>query len=147
MPFIAIYMGSRGLGNYKLWKIKEVDWTMSYIDFGDFIQNKRNQKNITLREMARLLGISAPFLTEVEKGKRNPFGLERLIQLASILELSKEDNEMMLNLAGKKRNAVAPDLPEYIMERDYVSAAIRTARDLGAGAEVWQWFMEELKKQ
>lgn len=53
----------------------------------------------------------------------------------------------MLDLAGKKRNAVAPDLPEYIMQRDYVSAALRTARDLDAGEEEWQRFVEELKKR
>ena len=53
----------------------------------------------------------------------------------------------MYNLAGKKRNAVAPDLPEYIIERDYVSAALRTARDLDAGEEEWMRFVEDLKKR
>ncbi len=71
------------------------------------------------------------FLTDVEKDRRNPFDMEKLTQLAQILNLSKEENAQMLDLAGKKRNAVAPDLPEYIMERDYVSAALRTAKGLG----------------
>lgn len=119
---------------------------MPYANFGEFLNEKRVEKKITLRKMADMLGISAPFLTEVEKDQRNPFDLEKLIRLASILELSKEDNELMLNLAGRKRNAVAPDLPEYIMERDYVSSALRTARDLGAGEEEWNRFVEELKK-
>ena len=57
------------------------------------------------------------------------------------------ENAQMLDLAGKKRNAVAPDLPEYIMERDYVSAALRTARDLDAGEEEWNQFVEELRKR
>ena len=72
---------------------------------------------------------------------------QKLTQLAKILNLSKEENEQMLDLAGKKRNAVAPDLPEYIMERDYVSAALRTARDLDAGEEEWNQFVEELRKR
>ena len=33
------------------------------------------------------------------------------------------------------------------MERDYVSVALRTARDLDAGEAEWQKFIEELKKQ
>ena len=78
---------------------------------------------------------------------RNPFDMEKLTQLAQILNLSKEENAQMLDLAGKKRNAVAPDLPEYIMERDYVSAALRTARDLDAGEEEWNQFVEELRKR
>lgn len=120
---------------------------MEYANFGEFISKKRVEKKITLRKMADMLGVSAPFLTDVEKDRRNPLDMEKLNRLAEILDLSKEENELMLNLAGRKRNAVAPDLPEYIMERDYVSAALRTARDLGAGEEEWNRFIEELKKR
>ena len=120
---------------------------MLHANFGEFISQKRAGKQITLRKMADMLGVSAPFLTDVEKDRRNPFGLEKLTQLAKILDLSDEERELMYNLAGRKRNAVAPDLPEYIMERDYVSAALRTARDLDAGEEEWKQFVEELKKR
>lgn len=118
-----------------------------YANFGEFISKKRIEKKITIRKMAEMLNVSAPFLTDVEKDRRNPFDMEKLTQLASILNLSKEENALMLDLAGKKRNAVAPDLPEYIMGRDYVSAALRTARDLDAGEEEWNQFVEELKKR
>ena len=120
---------------------------MTYANFGDFISRKRIEKKITIRKMADMLGVSAPFLTDVEKDRRNPFDIEKLNQLAHILELTKEEKDEMFNLAGKKRNAVAPDLPEYIMQRDYVSAALRTARDLDAGEEEWQRVVEELKKR
>lgn len=120
---------------------------MMYANFGEFINKKRVEKKITLRKMADMLGVSAPFLTDVEKDRRNPFDMEKLTQLAKILNLSKEENAQMLDLAGKKRNAVAPDLLEYIMERDYVSAALRTARDLDAGEEEWNRFVEELRKR
>lgn len=120
---------------------------MEYANFGEFLNKKRVEKHITLRKMADMLGVSAPFLTDIEKDRRNPLDMDKLKLLAKILELSKEENELMLNLVGRKRNAVAPDLPEYIMERDYVSAALRTARDLGAGEEEWNRFVEELKKR
>lgn len=120
---------------------------MTYANFGDFISRKRIEKKITIRKMADMLGVSAPFLTDVEKDRRNPFDIEKLNQLAHILELTKEEKNEMLNLAGKKRKAVAPDLSEYIMQRDYVSAALRTARDLDAGEEEWKHFVEELKKR
>ena len=118
-----------------------------YTNFGEFISQKRIEKQITLRKMAGMLGVSAPFLTDVEKDRRNPFDMEKLTQLTKILGLSNEERELMFNLAGKKRNAVAPDLPEYIMERDYVSAALRTARDLDAGEEEWNQFVKELKER
>ena len=128
-------------------KIEEKVKSMKYANFGEFISQKRVEKQITLRKMADMLGVSAPFLTDVEKDRRNPFDMEKLTQLAKILGLSNEERELMFNLAGKKRNAVAPDLPEYIIERDYVSAALRTARDLDAGEEEWNQFVEELRKR
>ena len=70
-----------------------------------------------------------------------------LDQIAQILLLSDEERTVMLDLAGKMRNTVAPDLPEYIMERDYVSAALRTARDLDASEADWLRFVEELKQR
>ncbi len=118
-----------------------------YTNFGEFISQKRIEKKITLRKMAEMLNVSAPFLTDVEKDRRNPFDMDKLVRLAKILELNEEDNALMLNLAGKKRNAVAPDLPEYIIKRDYVSAALRTARDLDAGEEEWNRFVKELKER
>ncbi|MBR7085026.1 MAG: XRE family transcriptional regulator, partial [Oscillospiraceae bacterium] len=97
--------------------------------------------------MAEMLSVSAPFLSDVEKGRRNSLDMDRLVMLKEFLSLSEEDYQTMLNLAGRQRKTVAPDLPEYIMDRDYVSAALRTARDLDAGEAEWQRFVEELKKR
>lgn len=116
-------------------------------NFGEFIAQKRIEKGITLRDMASRLGVTAPYLSDVEKDRRNPFDMDKLTLLASILQLAPEENAQMLDLVGKKRNSVAPDLPEYIMERDYVSAALRTARDLNAGEEEWLRFVEALKNE
>lgn len=118
-----------------------------YNNFGEFIKQKREEKHITLRKMADELNVSAPFLSDVEKGRRNPLNNDKLALLEKILSLTPEEKDLMLNLVGKDRKTVAPDLPDYIMERDYVSAALRTARDLDAGEEEWMEFVEELKKR
>jgi transcriptional regulator with XRE-family HTH domain len=118
-----------------------------YSNFGDFIAKKREEKEITLRKMADMLDISAPYLSDVEKDRRNPFDMDRLEKLSNILLLNEEEKETMLNLAGEKRDSVAPDLPEYIRGRDYVSAALRIARDLDAGEDEWQKFIADLKKR
>ena len=46
---------------------------MMYANFGEFISKKRVEKKITLRKMADMLGVSAPFLTDVEKDRRNRY--------------------------------------------------------------------------
>ena len=118
-----------------------------YQNFGEFLQKKREAKQITLRKMAEMLKMSAPYLSAIEKGRRNPPEMDKLDQIAQILLLSDEERTVMLDLAGKMRNSVAPALPEYIMERDYVSAALRTARDLDASEADWLRFVEELRQR
>lgn len=117
------------------------------ITFGEFLQRKREEKEITLRRMADKLGFSAPFLSDVEKGRRNPPDLAKLEQIADILSMSVEDKETMFDLAGKKRDSVAPDLPDYIKNREYVAAALRTARDLDAGEDEWLRFIRDLQQR
>lgn len=118
-----------------------------YQNFGEFLQRKRTEKQITLRKMAEMIGITAPYLTDIEKDRRNPLEMEKLELISRILMLNDEDKTTMYDLAGKKRNSVAPDLPDYIMEHDYVSAALRTARDLDASEADWLKFVEELKQR
>ncbi len=88
-----------------------------YKNFGEFLQKKREAKQITLRKMAEMLDITAPYLSDIEKDRRNPPDMDKLDQISTILLLSDEDRTLMFDLAGKKRNSVAPDLPEYIMGR------------------------------
>lgn len=129
-------------------KVEKVNsMNTQYLNFGDFLQRKRTEKKITIRKMAEMLGITAPYLNDIEKDRRNPPEMEKLEQISQVLMLSDEDKTTMFDLAGKKRNSVAPDLPDYIMEHDYVAAALRTARDLDAGEAEWLKFVEELKQR
>lgn len=118
-----------------------------YDSFGAFLSEKREERDISLRELARQLGVSAPFLSDVEKNRSAPFIQERLEKAAEIMHLSIEEKTQMYDIVGRQRDSVAPDLPEYIKGRDYVSAALRTARDLNAGEKEWQQFIDELKKR
>lgn len=100
---------------------------------------------------ARQLGVeivnSAAFLSDVEKDRRNPLDIRRMEKLANILGLSKAEQDTMFNLAGEKRDSIAPDLPEYIKPREYVSVALRTARDLDADEADWMKFVEDLRRK
>ena len=40
-----------------------------YSNFGEFLQKKREEKKVTLRKMADMLGFSAPFLSDVERSE------------------------------------------------------------------------------
>jgi len=115
--------------------------------FGDFITQKRLEKSISLRKMAELMDFSAPYWSDVEKNRKNPPNLEKLELIAKVLHLSADDKTIMLDLAGDGRDTVGPDIPVYIRENDFVAAALRTARDLGASEDDWENFVAELKKR
>lgn len=115
--------------------------------FGEVLHLLREKKDVTLRELARKINVSAPFLSDVEKGRRAPLTAERLEAVVSALNLDKDEERELYDAAGRQRKTIAPDLPDYIMEHEYVSAALRTARDLDAGEEEWQKFIDDLKKR
>ena len=118
-----------------------------YTNIGEFICQKRIEKNLTLRELASLLSISLTYLADIEHDRRNPMDKEKLDELAEILGLTKDEREEMYDLAGQKRNEVAPDLTEYVVGKPYVSYALRRARDIGAGEEEWLKMVEALEKR
>ncbi len=115
--------------------------------FGEFIANKRKEKGISMRNMAKQMGYSAPFWSDVEKGRANPPKYEKLKVLADLLELTKEDRIQMYDLAGQDRSAVAPDVDKYISDNYFVISGLRQARDLGANENDWKKFIENLQEK
>ena len=95
--------------------------------------------------MAEELEISTPYMSDVEKGRRYSFDLDKLEKIAKILNMSEEEKNEMMDLAGKQREEVAPDLPEYINSTPAVSVALRKARDLNLGEKEWYEFIEKLE--
>lgn len=120
--------------------------SINYKTFGEFLTEKRDERDITLRELARQLEVSPTFISDVERNRSTPKA-GRLEKLAEVLHLDSAETAVMYDLVGKQRDSVAPDLPDYIKGRDYVSAALRTARDLDAGEKEWLDFVADLKKR
>lgn len=118
-----------------------------YENFGDFLHQKRLEKGVSYRALANYLGVSAPYISDIEKDRRNAPAMDKLEKLAEFFMLTSEEKSKMFDLAGEKRSDVAPDLPEYIKDNDFVAAALRTARDLDASEQDWQNFIDELKKR
>ena len=121
-------------------------------EFGRFIDTKRKGRgpggtDILLKDIAAAMGVTATYLSDIVKGRRNPPEMETLKKIAIILQLSPEEKAEMYDLAGRERNEAAPDLPEYIMTRGYVAAALRTARDMGADEEDWKSMLEDLRRR
>jgi len=58
-------------------------------DIGDYIREQRSSAKISLRQLAKLAGVSNPYLSQIERGLRKP-SAEILQQIAKGLRISAE---------------------------------------------------------
>jgi transcriptional regulator with XRE-family HTH domain len=109
-------------------------------EFGAFIAHKRLERDVKLKPMAEKLGVSITYLSDIIKGRRNPPEVDGLNILAEMLNLSVVERDEMFDLAGRERNQVSPDLPDYIMDETLPNAraALRKAKDLNLDDDFWK---------
>ena len=94
--------------------------------FGAFIRRHREGKEIGLREMAKMIGVSPTYLSKVERDEFPPPAEDKVIKIASVLGL---DADELLALAGR----VASELTDIIRERPREMADfLRAAKGLTA---------------
>ncbi len=116
--------------------------------FGSFVRQKRMEQGLSLRGLAARLDLSPVYMSNIETGRKPAPARENLDKLTLELHLSKEEQELLLDLAARPETMrVSADLPEYIMERDIVRAAFRTAKEVDATDEEWQEFIDRITKR
>jgi len=116
--------------------------------FGSFLREKRIARGLTLRGMAAKLDLSPVYLSNIENDRRPAPTRAYLERLEQELHLNKAETEQMLDLAAKSQNnRVSADLPDYIMDREIVRAALRTAREADATDQEWQDFIDRINRR
>jgi transcriptional regulator with XRE-family HTH domain len=70
---------------------KSVNQTVADLgrDIGEYIRQQRGNAKISLRQLAKLAGVSNPYLSQIERGLRKP-SAEILQQIARGLQISAE---------------------------------------------------------
>lgn len=123
-------------------------------EFGAYIDNKRRGRraggeDIKLKDIADAMGMTASYLSDIVKGRRNPPEMQILEKIALILYLSPDEKEEMFDLAGRERDTAAPDLPEYLMSTQlpHVRKALRRANEKKLGDDFWKRVFEDISKQ
>lgn len=92
--------------------------------FGPAVRAQRLEKGLGLRELARQVGMSATYLSKVEREEFKPPAEDKVRAIAQILG---EDPDRLLALAGR----VASDLPQIIRTNpEGMASFLRAARGL-----------------
>ncbi len=121
---------------------------MNGLTFGSFVRQKRLESEMSLRALAQRLELSPVYMSNIENDLKPAPSQAKLDKLVKIFMLDKTDTELLWDLAAKSRKQrVSVDLPDYIMERDIVRVALRTARECEATDEDWQEFIDKLNKR
>lgn len=87
--------------------------------FGAYLRSLRQARGLTQRQAGEAATVSCPYLTQLERGQRNPPSREILSRLARAYHVSEEK---LLQEAGYVEGGVIT-VPEEIIERafDFVS--------------------------
>jgi PTS system nitrogen regulatory IIA component len=101
---------------------------MQGIAFGPTIRLLRQAKGISLREMARQLGVSPAFLSQIEAGRQHKIPRARIVQVAEMLGVA----EGYLLGAAKQ---VHPDLMKFLSETPEAAEFMVSAKRSGMAAQ------------
>src|SRR6476620_1151805 len=107
-------------------KQKTGDAGMSWEKFGAFVRRARGAKEIGLREMAKMIGVSPTYLSKVERDEFAPPAEDKVKAIAQVIGC---DVDELLARAGR----VASDLSDIIKRHPVeLAALLRTAKGLPA---------------
>lgn len=113
---------------------------MQSIAFGPTIRLLRQAKGISLREMARQLGVSPAFLSQIEAGRQHKIPKARIVQVAKMLGVS---DAYLLGTAKQ----IHPDVVEFLRETPEAADFLITAMQSGLAPEDFADLRESLKEK
>lgn len=84
-----------------------------YMRYGQFLRAKRisDSRELTMKDVARELGVSVSFASDVEQGRRKPYDEEKTEKLIEFFGLTEEEIALMNDLAAREilRTARVPE--------------------------------------
>jgi transcriptional regulator with XRE-family HTH domain len=99
---------------------------MSREKFGEFVRREREAKEIGLREMAKMIGVSPTYLSKVERDEFKGPAEDKVRAIAKVIGCDADD---LLARAGR----VSSDLSDIIKHQPVeIAALLRTTKGLKA---------------
>ena len=111
---------------------------MQGIAFGPTIRLLRQAKGISLRELARQLGVSPAFLSQIEAGRQHKIPKQRIVQVADMLGVS-------VGYLMGTAHQVHPDVVEFLRDTPEAAEFMIAAMQSGLVAEDFSELREALR--
>ncbi len=98
--------------------------------FGQLLRSLRNEAGVGLRELARLIGKSPGYISDVELDNVPPPSEETIVNISNALSV---DKKVLLSKARK----VDPELSEYVADQPQAADFLRMAKDQKFSDDDW----------
>jgi transcriptional regulator with XRE-family HTH domain len=90
--------------------------------FGEALRRQRRKAGKTLGDLARLLGVSVVYVSDVERGNRRPLSNERILRVADFLDA---DPTPLIDMAARERGVIEYDITKARpLEADVVGGLV-----------------------
>ena len=120
--------------------------------FGEYIREVRlkDKREVTLKDLSKVLGISLSLVSDIEQGRRNPFDSEKIDTFCRYFGLGEKEKLLLIDLAARERQNVSEDISDYIMNTevgDMARTALRLSKTGSGYEEDWKRFIRQLEKK
>ena len=115
--------------------------------FGEVVKKYRGKKS--LKQLGDELGISAAYLSDIEKGNRYP-SKDKVDKFIKVFNLQSHEKDKFYDLVAKEspnKYKVSSDIAEYIMKNEFLRNFIRIAKDKKLDNSYWKNKIIELESE
>lgn len=119
--------------------------------FGKCIRARREELKMTVRALAKEIGMSPVYLSDIERGNRcAPSGvnskIDYMANMIQALQISEEEQEAFFVIAEASNGHYA-DINLYLSKKPVARVALRLAEEHNISDEQWQEFIRLIKEQ
>ena len=116
-------------------------------DLGQFISEQKNKNSLQSKELAKKLGISMGYLSQIEHGKRLCPDISLIKKMIEIFDLNTDEIYILYDLYEEVTGNLSQDIKEYIQSNVIIKKVLRYAKEISASEKDWERIIDFLKNE
>lgn len=113
--------------------------------FEAFLKEKRLNRQIGLRELAKQIEMQPSNYCSIESGSKPAPPEDKLRLIAKTLSLTTEEERVLFDLAARSRDDIPSDIKDLIRRDSVIPALLRTVEDEKIGTEQIKAIVKDIK--
>ena len=98
-------------------------------DLGQFISEQKHKHSLQSQELAKKLGISMGYLSQLEHGKRFRPDLCLIKKMIDVFDLNTDEIYTLYDIYEAVTGQLSPDIDEYVKSKSIIKKALRYAQE------------------